>query len=58
VIRPGDSSWQDGLGRRSRWATMLLSWPLSLRYGYRRRPEAIVAETRATAGTAARDRHR
>ena len=35
VIRPSDSSWQNGLGRRARLASMLLSWPLSRRYGYR-----------------------
>lgn len=37
VIRPTDSSWQNGLSRRARLASMLLSWPLSWRYGYRSR---------------------
>jgi len=37
VIRPSDSSWQDGLSSRSRLAGTVLSWPLSWRYGYLRR---------------------
>jgi hypothetical protein len=37
VIRPRDDSWRTGLPRRARLATMLLSWPMSWRYGYRHR---------------------
>ncbi|HEY0167458.1 MAG TPA: sulfotransferase [Jatrophihabitans sp.] len=37
VIRPHDDSWTRGLPRQARLAAMLLSWPMSWRYGYRHR---------------------
>jgi len=37
VIRPSDSSWRDGLGKRAQLASTLLSWPLCWRYRYLRR---------------------
>jgi Sulfotransferase family len=35
VIRPQDDSWRSGLPRSARLATLLLSWPMARRYGYR-----------------------
>ncbi|HJQ01579.1 MAG TPA: sulfotransferase [Jatrophihabitans sp.] len=35
VVRPSDSRWTTGLGKPARFAAMLLSWPMSWRYGYR-----------------------
>jgi hypothetical protein len=35
VIRPLDGRWATGLGKPARLAAMLLSWPMSWRYGYR-----------------------
>lgn len=37
VIRPNDDSWTSGLPRTARLAAMLVSWPMSWRYGYRHR---------------------
>ena len=35
VIRPQDDSWRSSLPRSARLATLLLSWPMARRYGYR-----------------------
>jgi hypothetical protein len=35
VIRASDERWRRSLGRPARLAAMLLSWPMSWRYGYR-----------------------
>jgi hypothetical protein len=37
VIRPHDDSWTSGLPRPARLAAMVVSWPMSWRYGYRHR---------------------
>ncbi|GAB2539700.1 sulfotransferase [Nocardia heshunensis] len=34
VIRPTDDTWRKALPSSSKWTAELLSWPLSLRYGY------------------------
>jgi hypothetical protein len=50
VIRPVDESWKRGLPRRARLAAMLLSWPMSWRYGYRHRGD-LLARPRASSPT-------
>lgn len=54
VIRPTDDSWKRGLPRKARLAAMLLSWPMSWRYGYRH-PAGLLARPQpapAAAGSA------
>jgi hypothetical protein len=56
VIRATDDSWTSGLPRSARLAAMLLSWPMSWRYGYRHRGGLRVrprsaAQTAAAAGS-------
>lgn len=58
VIRPTDDSWKSGLPRKARLAAMLLSWPMSWRYGYRHRGGLRVRPRPAVTATpvaAARD---
>jgi Sulfotransferase domain len=41
IIRDRDDGWRTGLPLRARLAATALSWPLSMRYGYRRDRAAI-----------------
>ena len=49
VIRPTDDSWKRSLPRTARLAAMLVSWPMSWRYGYRH-PAGLLARPRPAAG--------
>lgn len=53
VIRPQDDSWTRGLPRPARLAAMLVSWPMSWRYGYRHRGALRVRPQPAKAPVAA-----
>jgi hypothetical protein len=52
VIRPTDDSWKRGLPRTARLAAMLLSWPMSWRYGYRH-PRGLLARSQPATRSAA-----
>src|SRR6185437_12532042 len=46
VIRDSDDRWRRSLGKPARLAAMLLSWPMSWRYGYRH-PGGLLGRTSA-----------
>lgn len=46
VIRSSDDRWRRSLGKPARLAAMLLSWPMSWRYGYRH-PGGLLGRTSA-----------
>jgi hypothetical protein len=53
VIRDTDDSWARELSTPARLAALTMSWPLSWRYGYRRRPAARTANEGDRVGSGA-----